>query len=71
MRRAQPWSTRIEKNETFLKMTIVQNQRLNYFTSVAEHPVNLDEHVKVVNALPLRDVCGLLSRRTRYHMGAH
>jgi hypothetical protein len=38
----------------FLKMTIVQKQRLNYFTSIAEHPVNINGHVKVVNVLPLR-----------------
>ena len=60
MRRAQPWIDSNRELKTSVKMTIVQNQRLSYFTSVAEHPVNLDEHVKVVNALPLCDVCGLL-----------
>ena len=41
-------------------MTIVQNQMLRNLASVAEQPASLDEHVKVVSALPLCDVCGLL-----------
>jgi hypothetical protein len=46
--------------KTSVKVTIVQNQRISDLGSVAEHRANLDEHVKVVTAPPLSDVCSLL-----------
>jgi hypothetical protein len=52
MRRAQPWIVSNRELKTSVKITIVQNQRLNYFTFIAEQHVIIDEHVKAVNALP-------------------
>ena len=52
MSRAQPRIDSDRDLKTFFKMTIVQNQRLKYFTPIAEQHVIIDEHVKVVGALP-------------------
>ena len=41
-------------------MIIIQNQILSDLAFVDEHLANLCEHVQVVSALPLCDVCGLL-----------
>ena len=46
--------------KTSVKMTIFQNQRLSDLAFVDQHLANLGEHVQVVSALPLCDVCGLL-----------
>ena len=60
MRRAQPRIDSDRDLKTSEEMTISQNQRFSYLASVAEHPINLDEHVKGINVLPLCDVRGLL-----------
>ena len=60
MRRAQPRIVLNRELKTSAKMIIVQNKRLSDLASVVEQRANLDEHVKVVNALLLRDICGLL-----------